>query len=205
MNPVFACSTIEHLRWFLSRSPTSVVLASSIAFESIFPVEVRNAFGGREPCPDFAVARQGDVSQIAGRSVQYDELLVFANSKLVGFYPDRAKTFAEALEEFADHQKYVDGKARRVRVVAGLVRDVQRARRQPEEGSPAHRSDPHEVLGVKRGASLKELQEAKTRLLFQYHPDLHVKSGAKIREVAEVYTRAINAAFDDLAKLASVH
>lgn len=200
MNPVIPCSTVEHLRWFLSRSPSSVVLASSIAFESSFPVEVLNAFRGKEPCPDFAVARQCGVSQIVGRSVQYDELLVFADSKLAGFYPDRAKTFGEAWAELVDHQKYIDAKARRVRVVVSLVRDVQRVSRQPE----VQKIDPHEVLGVKRGASLKELQEAKTRLLFQYHPDLHVKSGAKIREVAEVYTRAINAAFDDLAKLASV-
>ena len=50
-------------------------------------------------------------------------------------------------------------------------------------------TDPHEVLGVSKDASSKEIRQAYRKLAFRYHPDRNRSSEAeeKFREVNEAY------------------
>ncbi len=49
--------------------------------------------------------------------------------------------------------------------------------------------DYHKVLGVRKGASRKEIQEAYRRLAFMFHPDKNKDAGAEARfkEISEAY------------------
>ena len=68
--------------------------------------------------------------------------------------------------------------------------------------SQRHRS-PHEVLGVRPGASQEEISAAYRRLVQQYHPDKVADLGPELRELAEQRMKEINAAYQSLKKQAS--
>lgn len=57
-------------------------------------------------------------------------------------------------------------------------------------------SDPWEVLGIARSASLAEAEQAYRRLIAQYHPDRVAGAGPELRDLAETRTRALNAAIE---------
>jgi curved DNA-binding protein CbpA len=58
--------------------------------------------------------------------------------------------------------------------------------------------DPHRVLGVPRGVSIEEAEDAYHRLLRHEHPDLHHGAGPERVAHAERRTRELNAAISTL-------
>ncbi|MSQ22863.1 MAG: J domain-containing protein [Dehalococcoidia bacterium] len=68
--------------------------------------------------------------------------------------------------------------------------------------SQRHRS-PHEVLGVRPGASQEEIASAYRLLVRQYHPDKVADLGPELRELAEQRMKEINAAYESLKRHAS--
>ncbi len=65
--------------------------------------------------------------------------------------------------------------------------------------SQRHRS-PHDVLGVRPGASREEVSAAYRRLVQQYHPDKVAELGPELRELAEQRMKEINAAYETLKR-----
>jgi DnaJ-domain-containing protein 1 len=59
---------------------------------------------------------------------------------------------------------------------------------------------PHEVLGVSRDASDKEIRAAYQKLVKEYHPDRAATLAPEIREIAEKRTRQLNRAYEILTK-----
>ena len=62
---------------------------------------------------------------------------------------------------------------------------------------------PHEVLGVRRGASKDEIISRYRELVRQYHPDKVTHMAPEFREVAERRMKEINAAYDALKRHAA--
>lgn len=60
--------------------------------------------------------------------------------------------------------------------------------------------DPHQILGVARGASAADIQAAYKKLAADYHPDKVSGSAKEIRELAERRLREINVAYEALTK-----
>lgn len=90
---------------------------------------------------------------------------------------------------------------------AGKRKELKDApKRRPIAGPPppppetVDEKDPHEILGVPRGASIDEIRAAYQRLVVEYHPDRTATLASEIRELAEKRTRQINRAYDILTK-----
>jgi hypothetical protein len=60
--------------------------------------------------------------------------------------------------------------------------------------------DPHDILGVARGASPERIRSAYQRLVKEYHPDRAATLAPEIRALAEKRTREINRAYDILTR-----
>ena len=60
--------------------------------------------------------------------------------------------------------------------------------------------DPHEILGVRRGASQEELKKAYRELVNKYHPDKVEHLGEEFRELAEIRFKQIQQAYQQLQK-----
>jgi len=60
--------------------------------------------------------------------------------------------------------------------------------------------DPHDVLGVNRGASMEEIKKAYREKLKKFHPDIveNLKLGPEYREMFEEKTREIQEAYKNL-------
>lgn len=58
--------------------------------------------------------------------------------------------------------------------------------------------DPYSVLGIRRGATAKEIKEAYRRLASRYHPDKVVHLGEEFRELAEFRFKEIQNAYQRL-------
>jgi len=67
---------------------------------------------------------------------------------------------------------------------------------EPREASEP--KDPYTVLGVRKGASSKEIQEAYRRLANQYHPDKVMHLGSEFKELADIRFKEIQAAYQEL-------
>lgn len=63
--------------------------------------------------------------------------------------------------------------------------------------------DPHEILGVEKGASHQAIRAAYQKLVKEYHPDRTETLASEIRELAERRTRQINRAYEILTRDAS--
>jgi len=75
-------------------------------------------------------------------------------------------------------------------------RQADREKAEPAEA--AEPKDPYTVLGVRKGASAKEIQGAYRRLASQYHPDKVMHLGSEFRELAEIRFKEIQAAYQEL-------
>jgi len=71
-------------------------------------------------------------------------------------------------------------------------------REEADPGEAAELKDPYTVLGVRKGASSKEIKEAYRRLANQYHPDKVLHLGDEFRELAETRFKEIQAAYQEL-------
>lgn len=58
--------------------------------------------------------------------------------------------------------------------------------------------DPHEVLGLRRGATEAEIDSAHRQKIREYHPDLVARAGPEMRNLAAARTVEINVARDAL-------
>jgi len=58
--------------------------------------------------------------------------------------------------------------------------------------------DPHDVLGIKKGASMDEIKSAHRRLANQYHPDKVLHLGEEFRLLAEKRFKEIQVAYQEL-------
>ncbi len=85
------------------------------------------------------------------------------------------------------------------RLTRGFISSGNEPRR-PESPpyNPPRELDPHDVLGVPRGASRKEIHAAYQQKILQYHPDKVADLGDELKEVAERRTKEINAAYAEL-------
>lgn len=61
---------------------------------------------------------------------------------------------------------------------------------------------PHEILGVRLGASASEIQKAYREKMKQYHPDKVDRPGTQAWNDAQIIAEAINRAKDELLKRA---
>src|SRR5688572_24296532 len=69
----------------------------------------------------------------------------------------------------------------------------------PSRPAPAGGS-PYDVLGVKPGATQREIRQAYQRLVQQYHPDKVGDMGPELQELAERRTKEITAAYNQLKR-----
>lgn len=74
--------------------------------------------------------------------------------------------------------------------------DAGREKTPPHEG--VEPKDPYTVLGVRKGASSKEIKEAYRHLAGQYHPDKVLHLGHEFKELAEIRFKEIQAAYHEL-------
>ncbi|MFO7599013.1 MAG: DnaJ domain-containing protein [Candidatus Desulfacyla sp.] len=74
--------------------------------------------------------------------------------------------------------------------------DAGREKTPPHEG--AEPKDPYTVLGVRKGASSKEIKEAYRHLAGRYHPDKVLHLGHEFKELAEIRFKEIQAAYHEL-------
>ncbi|MBM4358678.1 MAG: J domain-containing protein [Deltaproteobacteria bacterium] len=66
---------------------------------------------------------------------------------------------------------------------------------------PSSRSeDPHDTLGVPRGASQAEIRDAYLERVREYHPDVLARAAPELRRLAERRMAAINAAYEALRR-----
>jgi len=70
-------------------------------------------------------------------------------------------------------------------------------------GRSAQTKSPHEILGIRPGASRSEITAKYRELVRQYHPDKVANLGPELRELAEQRMKEINAAYDYLKRYAS--
>jgi len=66
------------------------------------------------------------------------------------------------------------------------------------QAEAAEPKDPYTVLGVRKGASSKEIKEAYRHLANQYHPDKVLHLGNEFKELAEIRFKEIQAAYQEL-------
>jgi DnaJ-class molecular chaperone len=82
----------------------------------------------------------------------------------------------------------------------GLFGGVQRREtsriewREKQEG-PSERAGPHEILGIRQGATRQEIRTAYRRLVRRFHPDLRPEAE---REWAEERLRIVNGSYQTL-------
>ncbi len=74
-----------------------------------------------------------------------------------------------------------------------------RAKESPE-WYRADEKDPYEILGLKRGASTKEVKAAYKKLVVQYHPDKVQHLGPEFQQLAHEKFVTIQKAYDRLVK-----
>ena len=67
----------------------------------------------------------------------------------------------------------------------------------PHEHHPTFKS-PHDVLGVRPGASQRDIRAAYQKLVMQYHPDRVSSMGPDLVALAEQRIKEINAAYEAL-------
>jgi len=79
-----------------------------------------------------------------------------------------------------------------------LEREVRREQRQPAAARSNHEPSPYEVLGVPRGASIREIKRAYRRLMKQHHPDVVTQQDSERRQIAEERAKEINVAYETL-------
>ena len=70
----------------------------------------------------------------------------------------------------------------------------------PGEKEPGTPGDPHDVLGVRRGASEQEIKKAYRELVNKYHPDKVAHLGEEFRQLAESRFKEIQQAYRELKK-----
>ena len=102
-----------------------------------------------------------------------------------------------------------------VSIVLSVIRAIRRARlrsaygRGPTPGDHQQTSgpatdgrarSPHDILGVRRGASGDEITSAYHRLVQMYHPDRVANLAPEFRDLAERRMKEINAAYDRLKR-----
>lgn len=64
--------------------------------------------------------------------------------------------------------------------------------------SSEQRSDPYDVLGIRRGASMNEIKAAYRSKIREYHPDQVQRLGPELRDLAKRKTQEINRAYEQL-------
>ncbi|HWH08870.1 MAG TPA: J domain-containing protein, partial [Candidatus Thermoplasmatota archaeon] len=72
----------------------------------------------------------------------------------------------------------------------------------PSRGRPP-RPSPHAVLGVKPGATVSEVRAAYREKAMEYHPDRVATLAPEFKRIAEQRMRDINAAYEELLRLAA--
>ncbi len=65
---------------------------------------------------------------------------------------------------------------------------------------PPREREPHDILGVPRGANRDEVHAAYQREIQRYHPDKVEDLGEELKEVAERRTKELNAAYEQLKR-----
>ncbi len=90
-------------------------------------------------------------------------------------------------------------------VLAAALWMQKRIRQQSPRDQPSHSApgtgtdrDPHEVLGVQRGASEQEIKDAYRDKMKRYHPDRVSGLGEELQQVATQKTLEIQRAYDRL-------
>ncbi len=105
---------------------------------------------------------------------------------------------ADLLEEYESLQ--ASGRIERsFKGSAGSTRRNSREGPKVDEQQRAN-SDPYEILGVLRSASIDEVKRAYRELIKLYHPDRVHGLGAELQDLARVKTAAINTAYEELSK-----
>jgi len=66
------------------------------------------------------------------------------------------------------------------------------------KAKPISQKPPHEILGVKPGASSDEIRQGYHRVAQMYHPDKVANLGPEFKEIAEQKMKQINAAYEEL-------
>ncbi len=67
-----------------------------------------------------------------------------------------------------------------------------------QPGGPSIGKDPHDILGIKRGASMDEIKKAYREKLKKFHPDVveNLKLGPEYKEMFEEKTQEIQKAYE---------
>ena len=69
---------------------------------------------------------------------------------------------------------------------------------QPGDEAPPGPENPHDILGVRPGASQEELKKAYRELVSKYHPDKVAHLGEEFRQLAEIRFKQIQQAYQEL-------
>jgi hypothetical protein len=108
---------------------------------------------------------------------------------------------SDCLREQAEEarRREAEAKEARARQAADERRRAER-RQYEQQPRPHHRdpADPHDILGVRRGATRDEIRQAYRLVIAQYHPDRVAQLGPELRNLATEKTKEINQAYETL-------
>jgi CspA family cold shock protein len=119
---------------------------------------------------------------------------------------DEVRTFLQTLRlqhqipnvDLNFHHADTRGEASRSSASSGKHRTKSRA-----QAKALSQKLPHEILGVRLGAPLAEVTSAYRRLAILYHPDKVAGLAPEYQEIAERKMKEINAAYEELKRLAN--
>jgi hypothetical protein len=208
MKAVIRCQSPASFDWFLDRCRVALVHPTWIDDESAFPVGARRyVSGGHFPDVDLAVVHPEAFALLARRAPRFgDEVYVIRGRCLIGLFREppssRAASLLEAMfpgapPEPARGERY----AQLARLLFAARGHAPEAPSEPDPG-PRSAPSPFQVLGVGPDASLAEVEDAKRRRVWEYHPDRVAHLGEKLRDIADEETRRILDAYEKARRIA---
>jgi hypothetical protein len=190
-------------RWFAWRMDVAVIHAMPLAMKSSFARELLDELTQFDQI-DLAIADTRSMRAVLGRDVEQDDVAVFGEGRLVGYFSGplhgltSAQVWREILLPTSDPRRGQRRRAWMRQVVACAVNAVPADEPRAPQAPPPATDDPFVVLGVTRGSNQKAIRAAYRAKIAEYHPDLVERAGPELRKFAEDKTKRINAAYDAL-------
>lgn len=210
---VVELTDLDAIRFFLKRSPLSIVHAVSFPSKTLFSTELIRLLD-KKKVTDFDLASASYTkleAEFKTLRPGYDEYLIFAGGVCIRRFKKVQTTTKEPLLEllkmFADQEKYFREQRQRFEETAlRAIRDAQawlasRASSPPPPPPPRPpENSPFADLEIPETATYEQARAAHIRMVKEYHPDRVEAAGKKLKALALEETTKANKAFDQIKK-----